>query len=117
MPTSTAMRAVFCALSVLTFSARAQISVTSTDILGLLGKSQVFRSDTTGSIPVNVGAAGAGQIWDFRTQTINGENLTIHYSLHKTRHSHRNSHRQTSRRVSTTPASSRAHTIPIPLSA
>lgn len=81
MPTSTAMRAVFCALSVLTFSARAQISVTSTDILGLLGKSQVFRSDTTGSVPVNVGAAGAGQIWDFRTQIINGENLTIHYSL------------------------------------
>lgn len=81
MPTSTAMRAVFCALSVLTFSARAQISVTSTDILGLLGKSQVFRSDTTGSALVNVGAAGADQTWDFRAQTINGENLTIHYSL------------------------------------
>lgn len=66
----------FCTLAMLPFVVQAQITITSTDILGLLGKTQILRSDTTGSVIVNVGAAGASQTWDFRTQVINGENIT-----------------------------------------
>lgn len=47
-----------------------QITITSNDILGLIGTSQVFEEDTTGSVTVNVGSAGANQIWDFRNVVI-----------------------------------------------
>jgi len=72
---------VFCALCVVPFVVQAQITFTNTDVLSLLGKTQVTRNDTTRNVTVNVGAAGANQIWDFRTQVINGENFTIQYLL------------------------------------
>jgi hypothetical protein len=78
---SVTIRAVFCALSVLPFAVQAQITITNTDILSLVGKTQTLRDDTTGSVTVNVGAAGANQTWDFRAQVINGENLTTQYLL------------------------------------
>lgn len=71
--------AALCALALVPFASQAQISVTNTDVLSLLGKSQITRSDTTESVTVNVGNAGANQTWDFRTQVINGENLNSAY--------------------------------------
>jgi hypothetical protein len=48
-------------------TAVAQTIITSSDILGLVGKSQIIETDTTGSITVNVGSAGTNQTWDFRS--------------------------------------------------
>lgn len=61
------------------FGAQAQITITRNDVLSLLGKTQITRDDTTGSVTVNVGASGANRTWDFRTQVINGENVTAQY--------------------------------------
>ncbi len=47
-----------------------QITVTSGDLLGMIGSKQTVREDGRSSIPVNVGAAGANQTWDFRAVTI-----------------------------------------------
>lgn len=60
-------------------AAQAQITITRSEILSLLGKTQITREDTTGSVTVNVGASGANRTWDFRTQVINGENVTAQY--------------------------------------
>ncbi len=62
------------------FAASAQITVTSADILGLIGKSQLFDSDTTNSITVNVGAAGANQTWDYRSVVLRAEKFTYQFS-------------------------------------
>lgn len=48
----------------------AQITITSTDILNLIGSSQVNIEDERFSIPVNVGSPGANQIWDFRSMDV-----------------------------------------------
>ncbi|MCB0269211.1 MAG: T9SS type A sorting domain-containing protein [Calditrichaeota bacterium] len=48
----------------------AQITITSSDILGLIGTSQVSIEDERFSIPVNVGLPGANQIWDFRSMDV-----------------------------------------------
>ncbi len=77
-------RAAFFASCFLTFTAQAQITITSTDILSLLGKTQITRDDTLGSVTVNVGAAGANQTWDYRAQVINGEIFTTQYVLPQT---------------------------------
>ncbi len=61
------------ALFVLTAAAHAQITVTSADILSLIGKTQEYDSDTTFSVTVNVGSAGANQTWDFRSVTMQAE--------------------------------------------
>ncbi len=47
-----------------------QPSFTYEDILGMIGNETVMRSDTTGSIPVDVGSAGENQTWDFSSFTI-----------------------------------------------
>lgn len=73
------MRSFGFALSLLPTLAQAQITVTNADVLSLLGKTQVTRDDTTGSVIVNVGASGANRTWDFRAQVINGENLSSDY--------------------------------------
>jgi len=65
--------------ALLPFAASAQITINSTDILGLLGKSQMFDSDTTNSITVNVGAAGANQTWDFRALVLRAERITYQF--------------------------------------
>ncbi len=44
-----------------------QITLSSTDILALVGKSFTFEEDTTGSVIVDVGSPGANQTWDFRS--------------------------------------------------
>lgn len=61
------------ALFVLAAGAQAQITVTSTDVLGLIGKTHEIESDTTFSVTVNVGSAGANQTWDFRNVTMQAE--------------------------------------------
>ncbi|MHA2402722.1 MAG: hypothetical protein ACXADH_06985 [Candidatus Kariarchaeaceae archaeon] len=63
---------LFIALHLLFFSnvVHSQSTITSNDILGLIGTSQVFEDDTTGSVIVNVGSAGANQTWDFRNVVI-----------------------------------------------
>ena len=44
----------------------AQISITATDILNFIGTTEFKEyDDTTGTITVNVGNAGANQSWDF----------------------------------------------------
>lgn len=58
----------------------AQISVTSADILGLIGNSQSMELDTTGSIIVNVGSAGANQTWDFTSVTVQGFAITQNFT-------------------------------------
>ena len=66
-------------------SVRAQspISVTSSDLLGLVGKSQTVEDDTiasnTNTITVNLGAAGANQTWDFRTVTLRAQRFTYQF--------------------------------------
>lgn len=67
------------ALALLPGAVQAQITVTRTDVLSLLGKKQSTRDDTTGNVTVNVGASGANRTWDFRTQVINGETVTADY--------------------------------------
>lgn len=67
-------------IALLPFAASAQITVTSADILGLIGKSQLFDSDTTNSIAVNVGAAGANQTWDYRSVVLRAEKFTYQFS-------------------------------------
>ena len=47
------------------YSTSAQISITSDDFPTSLGTVTVSYSDTTDSIPVNVGSAGGPQVWDF----------------------------------------------------
>ncbi len=54
----------------------AQITVTSNDILGLLGKSHLFEDDSTGSIIINVGSAGTNQTWDFRNVVLQANQFT-----------------------------------------
>ena len=66
-------------LLLLPLAVSAQITVTSADILGLIGKSQISESDTTTSIAVNVGAAGANQIWDFRSLTLRARSFTYQF--------------------------------------
>ncbi len=76
MKTSSTRRRRLWVLSALLFpavAAYAQITVTSNDILALIGKSQEFETDTTGSITVNVGAGGANQIWDFRNVALQAD--------------------------------------------
>jgi hypothetical protein len=76
---SVLIRTVAFAVPLLPFGTQAQITVTSNDVLSLLGKTQVTRDDTTGSVTVNVGASGANRTWDFRAQAINGENFSSDY--------------------------------------
>jgi hypothetical protein len=47
-----------------------QITISSSDVLGLIGKSQSAEFDTSGSVIVNVGSAGANQTWDFGSVSI-----------------------------------------------
>lgn len=65
----------------LTFNSKAQISLTSADILSLIGTQQVVVEDTSGSeIPVNLGSPGANQMWDFSdVQLIQPLNATHTY--------------------------------------
>ncbi len=81
---SATVRAALCALCLLPFVAQAQITIASTDVLSLLGKTQITRDDTLGSVTVNLGAAGGNQTWDYRTQVISGENFTTDYVLPQT---------------------------------
>lgn len=67
-------------LAILPGMAGAQISVTSGDILGLIGDSQIIESDTTASVTVNVGSAGANQTWDFTAVTVDGFRTTQSFS-------------------------------------
>lgn len=57
----------------------AQISITSGDVLGLIGQTHLLEEDDTGSITVNVGSAGANQSWDFSSIQIQGETGEFQY--------------------------------------
>lgn len=52
----------------------AQITLTSADLLGLIGSTEIVLEDRRFNIPVDVGSPGANQVWDFRTQVI-GDSL------------------------------------------
>jgi hypothetical protein len=59
--------------------AQAQITITSGDLLGLIGKSQVVESDTTDAVTVNLSTAGANRTWDFRTLVLQSEKFTYQF--------------------------------------
>jgi Secretion system C-terminal sorting domain len=50
----------------------AQITITSADILGLLGNSGTTKEDTTGFVQVNVGSPGENQSWDLSAINVQG---------------------------------------------
>ena len=50
--------------------ASAQITINSTDLLGIIGSKNTILQDKRFSIPVDVGSPGANQVWDFRNTTI-----------------------------------------------
>jgi hypothetical protein len=50
----------------------AQISITSADLFSFLGTSKTMETDTSGSVMVNVGSAGASQSWDFTGTVVQG---------------------------------------------
>lgn len=62
----------FGLLFVLTFSSLtySQVTISSEDVLGQIGSTQVVLSDRSFSIPVDVGSPGENQTWDFRNQVI-----------------------------------------------
>lgn len=69
-------------IAALTFAhtSQAQPTITSSDIMSLIGTTpRSIESDTSGSITVNVGSAGASQNWDFSAQTIDGVNAAIEF--------------------------------------
>jgi hypothetical protein len=47
-----------------------QITITSSDFLGMIGSTQTTLDDERTSIPIDVGSAGANQTWDFRTLVV-----------------------------------------------
>lgn len=63
-------------MMMLAVAAPAQITLTANDVLGLIGKTQTVEEDTTDNVTVNVGAAGANRIWDFRSLILHAETLT-----------------------------------------
>jgi len=54
-----------------------QITVTANDLLSLIGKSETIEADTTGSVAVNVGNAGANQLWDIASIPLQSRAETI----------------------------------------
>jgi len=56
-----------------------QISVTSSDLLGLIGKSGIIESDTSGSIIVSPGPSGGNQSWDFSSIILNSHDALIEF--------------------------------------
>lgn len=56
-----------------------QISVTSNDVLGLIGKSQTIELDTTGNMAINVGSSGANQTWNFTSLPVAGFRTTQNF--------------------------------------
>ena len=46
-------------------SGSAQVQIVSNDLMGLLGTFQTLDVDKTGSFSIDLGAAGANQVWDF----------------------------------------------------
>lgn len=75
------MRRIFTVFILLSFGLlQAQISITSTDFMGLIGHSNMFESDTTDTIlNVNVGSAGANQTWDLSTVQIKAWNYMVDF--------------------------------------
>ncbi len=56
-----------------------QISVTANTLQSWTDRTQVIEADTTGSVTINVGSAGANQVWDFSGLT--GQSYTAEYNL------------------------------------
>ncbi len=52
----------------------AQITITSDDLLGLIGTTQIIEYSDTSAVAVNVGSAGENQMWDFTDVPIAYEN-------------------------------------------
>lgn len=57
----------------------AQISITQSDLLGLIGTSQEIQFDTTGNMAINVGSEGSNQNWDFRSVSMQGTSATRYF--------------------------------------
>ncbi len=69
---------LFTIFTVFVQFAFAQITITSTDILNLIGATQVIEYDSSYSISINVGSAGENRSWDFSAYpTTTEQNLSI----------------------------------------
>ena len=69
--------AIFLMLLISGSAAHGQITITDSDILGLIGQTQLVEIDTTGEVTVTVGSAGANQSWDLSGPTITGITLEV----------------------------------------
>ncbi len=58
-------------------SLSAQISITDSDILGLIGQTQLVDIDTIGGVAINLGSAGANQTWDLSNVMVDGIQLEV----------------------------------------
>lgn len=76
-------RYIFTAVIVLAFMSVfpshtfAQITITSTDFLNLIGSREVVLGERNFSTTVDVGSPGANQIWDFRNMVIGDTIVTV----------------------------------------
>ena len=72
---------VFFSILFLLFSneVHSQITLSSGDILGLVGTSRIFEEDTTGSVIVDVGSPGANQTWDFRSVGLQVQMINVEF--------------------------------------
>jgi len=59
-------------VSAIIIPARTQISITSPDLFSFIGTHKIMETDTSGSVTVNVGSAGASQSWDFTGTIVRG---------------------------------------------
>lgn len=55
----------------------AQVTITSSDLLALIGSTHMSESDSSGNITINLGSTGANQIWDFTSIPTHLEQSTV----------------------------------------
>ncbi len=75
-----AVTGAILALTGILSNASAQVTITSSDILSLIGKTETVESDTSSSTAVTVGATGGPQMWDFGAIALNSPiEQTFHF--------------------------------------
>ncbi len=73
MKTVTKLRVLFTLVGLIfstCISGQAQVEILQSDFLGMIGSTQVMLLEERSGVTINVGQAGANQVWDFRNQSI-----------------------------------------------
>lgn len=73
------MRLSILILILMCINSFGQVTVTSGDLLGVIGKISVLESDTTDFVNVSPGPAGENQIWDFSLTVMQSEEISIEF--------------------------------------